>query len=189
MKIFLNIVSKISFILIAVTCVQFELTAQKTIVKGTIIDTSTKETVPFVNISFLGTSIGTISENDGSFYIETNLHIDSLSVSFVGYETQIFKIINGKIIELNINLKPVDTALDEIIVYAGENPAHRIFRNIIKNKKKNNPEKLEFFQCEIYNKLQLDINNITDKFQKRKVFKKISLVFYLKDSSDVLGKS
>ncbi len=189
MKIFLNIVSKISLILIAVTCVQFELSAQKTIVKGTIIDVSTKETVPFVNISFLGTSIGTISENDGSFYIETSLHIDSLSVSYIGYETQLFKIINGRIIELNINLKPVDTALDEITVYAGENPAHSIFRNIIKNKKENNPEKLEFFQCEIYNKLQLDINNITDKFQKRKVFNKFQFVFDLKDSSDVLGKS
>lgn len=189
MKISVNIVSKISLILITVICAHFEGFAQKTIVKGFIIDASTKETIPFVNISFPGTSIGTISENDGSFYLETNLHIDSLSVSYVGYETQMFKIKKEKFTELNIKLKPVDMVLDEITVFAGENPAHRIFRNIIKNKNKNNPEKLEYFQCEVYNKLQLDLNNITDKFQKRKVFNKFQFVFDLKDSSEVLGKS
>ena len=189
MKISLNIVSKISFILITVICIQVELSAQKTIVKGLIFDASTKEPVPFVNISFLGTSIGTISENDGNFYLETKIHIDSLSISYIGYETQVYKIGNGQTTQLNIYLNPVDMALGEITVFAGENPAHRIFRNIIKNKKKNNPEKLEYFQCEVYNKLQLDLNNITEKFQKRKVFKKFQFVFELKDTSGVLGKS
>jgi len=189
MKIALKIICKVSFILIIVSCVGYKSIAQKTIVKGIITDASTKEHVPFVNISFLGTSVGTISESNGNFYLETNISIDSLSISYIGYETQVFKIGKGKTTQLNINLKPVDMALGEITVFAGENPAHRIFRNIIKNKKKNNPEKLEYFRCEVYNKLQLDLNNITDKFQNRRVFKKFQFVFDMKDTSGVLGKS
>ena len=79
MKISINILLKISLILIIVNCVKYKSIAQKTIVKGIITDASTKEPVPFVNISFLGTSVGTISESNGNFYVETNISIDSLS--------------------------------------------------------------------------------------------------------------
>jgi len=184
MKFFLNIL----FIVI-ITFIQFEGSAQKTIVKGLITDELTKETIPFVNISFLNTSIGTITDTNGNFHLETDLLVDSLLISYIGYESQKIKIENRTITELDINLKLVDMALDEITIFAGENPALRIIRNIQKNKKKNNSEKLEYFQCNVYNKLQLDLSNINDKFQKRKAFNKFQFVFDLKDSSEVLGKT
>lgn len=163
--------------------------AQKTVIKGKIFDASSKEVLPFVNISFLNTEIGTITEEDGTFYLETTNPKDSIMVSYVGYKKQLIKIQKNKTQELTIELEPTETNLDEITVFAGENPAHPIFRNILKNKKANNPEKLEYFNCELYNKLQIDLNNVTDKFKSRKAFKKFQFVFELEDSSEVMGKT
>jgi hypothetical protein len=165
------------------------LLSQKTILKGRITDASTSEILPYVNISFLNTSIGTITEDNGTFYLETSINNDSILVSYVGYESQTLKIKKFKTQELDIKLVPTEMNLNEITVYAGENPAHPIFRNILKNKKTNNPEKLEHFNCEVYNKLQVDLNNVTEKFKQRKAFKKFQFVFELEDSSEVMGKT
>jgi hypothetical protein len=163
--------------------------SQKTVLKGSIIDASTNEILPYVNISFLNTNIGTITEDNGTFYLETTIDKDSILISYVGYESQILKIKKFKTQELEIKLVPTEMNLNEITVYAGENPAHPIFRSILKNKKMNNPEKLEHFNCEVYNKLQIDLNNVTEKFKQRKAFKKFQFVFELEDSSEVMGKT
>lgn len=162
---------------------------QKTIIKGKITDAATKEILPYVNISFTNSSIGTITMDDGNYLLETNTKHDSIQISYVGYQTQIIKIERNKSQVLDIELQPTDLNLNEITVYAGENPAHPIFRNIIKNKKENNPEKLEYFNCEVYNKLQIDLNNVTEKFKQRKAFKNFQFVFELEDSSETMGKT
>lgn len=166
-----------------------QLYSQKTIVRGVVLDASNKEPLPFVNISFSNTNIGTITEQDGSFRLETTKNNDTLLISYVGYESQLIKIKRFISQELNIELTPTEMNLGEITVFAGENPALPIFRNILENKKNNNPEKLEYFNCEVYNKLQIDLNNVTDKFKSRKAFKKFQFVFELEDSSEVMGKN
>jgi len=45
--------------------------SQQTKVRGKVIDSKTKEILPFVNISFIGTNIGTISDFNGEYFIET----------------------------------------------------------------------------------------------------------------------
>ncbi|MBN2758129.1 MAG: carboxypeptidase-like regulatory domain-containing protein [Bacteroidales bacterium] len=163
--------------------------AQKTIVKGVVTDASSNEALPFVNIAFNNINEGTITEMDGTFTVETSKAVDSISISYIGYTTQVVKVKRGTIQNLNINLVPSDLTLSEIVIYAGENPANQIIRNIIDNKKQNNPDKINYFGCEVYNKLQIDLNNITDKFKNRKVFKNFQFVFELQDSSEIMGKT
>jgi hypothetical protein len=43
--------------------------AQKTTVNGRVTDSETGEPIPYVNIGFQRSLVGTISENDGSFYL------------------------------------------------------------------------------------------------------------------------
>lgn len=163
--------------------------SQKTIVEGKVIDISTNEVIPFVNISFANSQIGTVTDNDGSFYIETAKKLDTISVVCIGYASQLIKIKTSVSQFINVALVPTDFTLGTVTVVPGENPAHPLFRNIIENKAKNNPEKLGYFHCEVYNKLQIDLNNITDKFKSRKAFNKFQFVFELEDSSAEMGKS
>ncbi|MBK8567682.1 MAG: carboxypeptidase-like regulatory domain-containing protein [Saprospiraceae bacterium] len=58
-----------------------------TSVKGVVTDAQTKEPLPFVNVAFVGTPVGTTTDLDGSYSMDTKWGSDSLQISFVGYET------------------------------------------------------------------------------------------------------
>ena len=67
-----------------------------TVVKGSVIDAETKESLMFVNVAFVGTNIGTDSDFDGKFVLESKFATDSIQVSYVGYETQTIAIEKGE---------------------------------------------------------------------------------------------
>ena len=79
--------------------------AQKTTtVFGTIRDAKNNESLPFVNVSFVGTAAGVSSTMEGNYSIETNENIDSICFTFLGYNSKKFKIKKGKAQALNISL-------------------------------------------------------------------------------------
>ena len=157
---------------------------QKTIVTGIIIDAIFKEPIPFVNVYFNETKIGTISDIDGRFALSSYYGSDTIVVSFIGYETEKIKIAKDGKQNINIILNELTTSLQEIIVTPSEvNPAHLIMKRVIKNKPINNREKLSSYEYETYNKIQLDINNFTEDFKKIKTFKKIDFIFNHLDTS------
>ena len=65
-------------------------------IKGKVIDAETKEALPFVNIGSLGTTVGTSTDFDGFYEIESQWMTDKLIVSYVGYDTDTVDIIVGK---------------------------------------------------------------------------------------------
>ncbi len=71
--------------LITFSCSGFNLFAQQTRVTGKVSDALTNEGIPFANVAFKGTSIGTVTDINGNFVIETDKPTDSLSASYVGY--------------------------------------------------------------------------------------------------------
>ncbi|HNP48197.1 MAG TPA: DUF5686 family protein, partial [Bacteroidia bacterium] len=73
--------------------------------------------------------------------------------------------------------------LPEVVIKAGENPALILLRKVLDNKPKNDRSELTSFQYESYNKLEFDINNITDKFKQKRIFKPFQFIFDNVDSS------
>jgi hypothetical protein len=157
--------------------------AQTTKVSGKIIDIVSHEPLPFVNILLKGTQVGVTSDVNGLYSISSTEKCDSIIVSYVGYN-RITKVIKrGVSQQMNIALSQgVD--LTEIEVRPGENPAHRILRKIIANKDKNNRERLDAYEYEVYNKVEFDLNNLSKKFQKNTLLKPFSFVFNDIDSSN-----
>lgn len=163
----------------------FSAQAQKTKVSGIVLDAATGDTLPFVNIYFQDTKIGTTSNLDGKYVLESYYASDTLMASFVGYQTFKVKIKRDVPQELVIKLVPTDQALPELVVLPNdENPAHPILRKVIKNKEINNREKLDFYEYEVYNKIELDLNNITEEFTESKAFRKFDFIFDNIDSTD-----
>lgn len=165
--------------------------SQATKIMGTITDANTKEPVPFANIVLQGTSIGATSGFDGYFSIETKKENipDTLVISYIGFKTQKVKIDRGIFQELQIELHPSEFTLKEVEIFPGENPAEVILRKIIANKDSNNKQNFEAFQYEVYTKVQLDLNNITEKLKNRKVLKPFKFIFNYVDTSTVNGKA
>ena len=161
------------------------LMAQRTIVSGKVYDAQTKEPLPYVNIGFKDSKIGTITDNDGNYKIETYYSTDSLSASFVGYKMLTKRVNQDHEQVINFALQPSTVQMKELVVHArnSENPAHKILRHIWANKASNNREKLDAYDYEAYNKIEFDVNNFSKDFTDKRLFKKFHFVFNYIDSS------
>ncbi|MEL6865562.1 MAG: DUF5686 family protein, partial [Bacteroidota bacterium] len=153
-------------------------------IKGRITDYDTEEGLPFCNVFIQGTTTGVSTDVDGYFTLTTSTKGDSLVASAIGYQNR-SKAINANLEEqmINFSLRSSDFTLSEVVIIAGENPANEIVRNIIKNKNQNRVEALDAYQCEAYNKVELDLDNIDEKFRQRKVFKPFEFIFENIDST------
>ncbi|MEZ4806649.1 MAG: DUF5686 family protein [Flavobacteriales bacterium] len=157
---------------------------QTTKVSGTVKDATTGETIPFANLAFVDSKIGTTTDFDGAFTLDTYYATDSLRISAVGYVTRTIPIRKEKaqvvVVELQagVELAPVE------IKPSGENPAFAILRKVVQHKPVNNREKLEAYQYDAYNKVEFDLNNITEEFTRKKLFKPFAFIFDNIDSTD-----
>lgn len=164
------------FVLLCVTS-QAWLSAQNTTVKGQVLDAETGEALPFVNVIFHNTRIGTTTDFDGMFTLSTAEKVDSVSISYIGYQKQVRAIEPGKLTQLKIQLLPDAAQLKEFVIKPGINPANIIIKRAQKNKKLYNIEKLEAYEYESYNRVQLAVDNLTDAFKERKLYKEITPLF------------
>lgn len=167
----------------------FSITAQITKIRGLVVDAESKAALPFVNVSFKGSAIGTVTDFEGRFFIETREAGDSLTISFVGYQPISLLVKKGAFQEFNVKLQPESILIDAVVVKPGENPAHPIMRKIIASKKNNNTENLDSYSYESYNKIQVDINNVEEERKNRKVFKQFQFVFDYIDTNTITGKT
>ncbi|HLR31478.1 MAG TPA: carboxypeptidase-like regulatory domain-containing protein, partial [Fodinibius sp.] len=84
------------------------------LIRGTVTDGQTGETLPGVNIMVKGTTIGTSTDQNGNYELDVPSYQDTLVVSFVGYQSR-EEPINGRQ-ELNIALQPQAIAGEELVV-------------------------------------------------------------------------
>lgn len=150
--------------------------AQETIVQGKVIDANSGDAVPFVNIVFKGTSIGTTTDFDGNYLIKSSLPTDSIQASYIGYVIKSKVVSKGIRQTINFQLLEETTNLQAVVVYAGENPAWEILRNVVKNKPGNDKRKLTGYEYETYSKIEVDVDNISDELRQNSIMKEISQV-------------
>ncbi len=160
----------------------------QTKVSGKVFDSETQEALPFVNLLFKGTKTGTTTDFDGNYSITTSENVDSLIISYVGYDRKSVKVKNGVDQSINIQLNHAGISLTEVVVKPGENPAHIILRKVIANKYRNDKERLDAYQYEVYNKVEFDLNNLSKEFQQKKLLKPINFIFNNIDSTNVNEK-
>jgi uncharacterized protein DUF5686/carboxypeptidase-like protein len=164
-------------------------------VKGVITDADTEELLPFVNVAFMGTSVGTTTDLDGSYSISTKWGSDSLQVSYLGYESITVGVKLGASQTLNFELHTaaINLSVVEVKVKRGNykrknNPAVELIKKVISHKDENRMGGQDFYEFDKYEKVELDLNNITDKFREKRAFKKFQFIFDFVDTSDLNGK-
>lgn len=150
--------------------------AQETVVAGKITDANSGDPLPFVNVYFTGTTIGVTSDFDGHFELRTNTPTDTLSVSYIGFKPRKKVIVRGVSQVINFQLEEDVTRLQEFVFEAGENPAYAILRNVVQNKLINDKRKLIAYEYDTYTKIEIDVDNITEKFRQKKLVQKITQV-------------
>jgi len=159
-------------------------------ISGKIFDVVTKEPIPFASVILKGTTTGVNTDFDGKFVLTTDKLSDTLVAIYIGYQRMAIAIKKGVSQNINIPFYALQDGvnLNEVIVKAGENPAHRIVKAAIAHKKRNDKASLDAYQYEVYNKIEFDLHNIPKKLKDRKAFKPIKFVFDNMDSANASEK-
>ena len=130
------------------------------IVTGRVIDSRTRESLAFVNIVINGSNKGGTTDIDGKFNLKSVQPIQSLRLTYVGYEPA--TVTPGSSTKgMLITMTQKDIDLQEVEILPGINPAHRIIRNAIDNRDINDPEKVKTFSYTAYDKTVFTADNDT----------------------------
>jgi len=165
----------------------------QTKVSGTIKD-NTGYPIAFANVIFTGSNEGTISNEDGRFYLESDKSYTEVSFSFVGYATKTVTLTQRTTYTMEIVIDEEASALDEVVIYTGKqskknNPAIDILRKIWENRRENGVKKFKQYQYDKYEKLEFDLNTIDSALINSKVFKGMEFIFDQTDTSKVTGNT
>jgi len=165
----------------------------QTKVSGIVIDEA-GEPVAFANVLFKNSTEGTITNDNGRFYMESDNSHEVLMVSFIGFESQEI-VLNSKVTyEMEIRLLEATEQLNEVILISGKqskknNPAVDILRKIWAKKRENGVRKFKQYAFDKYEKVEFDLNTIDSALMKRKIFKGLEFVFQDLDTSRITGKT
>ena len=103
----------------------------ETIIVGEIVNETTGEAIPNVNIHFRGTKIGTTSDEHGNYVLRVDMTGKAqLVFSAVGYFTQRFDIEPGTMAGLQVAMRERAAMLTEVVVAPNENPALELLRQV-----------------------------------------------------------
>lgn len=181
-----NIVLNILFLLI------FSVSFSQVKISGTVKDEQ-NNSIPFANILFVGSNTGTVSNENGKFYLESNTTYSEIEVSFLGFDTKIIPV-KSRDFNIVITLKEAASQLNEVFIYSGKvkkkgNPAIAILKKVWEKKRQNGIYLFDQYQYEKYEKLEFDINNVDSTLIESKLFNNIEFIFEGIDTSRVTGKA
>jgi transposase len=164
----------------------------QTKVGGIVVDKK-NQPISYANIVFKGSNEGTVSDENGKFYLESSKVYKEIAVAFVGYTTKDVDLSKSVTYNMKIVLNE-EEMLQEVVIYNGKtskknNPALAILRKIWERKRKNGLRMFNQYQYEKYEKVEFDLNTIDSAFMKQKIFKGMEFVFKKVDTSKVTGKT
>ncbi len=156
----------------------------QTFIEGQVFDAKTKEQVSYANIYIKGTTVGTTTNDTGYYQLKLTSKYDSISAAFLGYDekTQKIKIQAKQKIDFYL-IESQNMLVEAVIIGSKESLEDYLIRNILANKDKNDKKHLQNYNYESYNKIELDVKNMSEKFMNRKILKPFKFVFDNIDST------
>ncbi|MEP0302325.1 MAG: DUF5686 family protein [Maribacter dokdonensis] len=152
------------------------------------------EAVSFANVFFKNSTEGTITNDDGRFYLESENDYNTVIISFIGYTEYELELKNKVSYDLKIIMVEAAEQLNEVVLISGKqskknNPAVDILRKIWAKKRQNGVRQFDQYAFDKYEKVEFDLNTIDSALIKSKVFKGLEFVFQDLDTSRITGKT
>jgi len=178
-------------LLLSLLCTSLVLGQTK--ISGTVKD-NFGEPVAFANVIFKDSNEGTITNENGRFYLESDANYPEVIFSFIGYGDTQLTLTKRASYNLEVTLKEEASSLDEVVVYSGKqskknNPAIDILRKIWENRRENGVKKFKQYEYDKYEKLEFDLNTIDSGLIKSKIFKGMEFVWDQIDTSRITGNT
>lgn len=166
-----------SFLFLLIILGAFRASSQNKLIVGKIVNPFTKEPVPFASVQWKKNGNGILSDSSGLFTIRNSAFpLDSLLVGYVGYDMAAYFINSSRSDTLILYIGQLKQS-NEVFVKSKFSKGLRWWKTIVANKPKNDPFQYESYSYVLYNKLEIDLNNIKkEKFNNIKLMKPFGFV-------------
>ena len=165
-------------------------------IRGKVFDAKTGEALPFVDVGLKGTNVGVSTDLDGYYNIETRFPSDTVFASFIGYETVYKKITIGKTNKIDFRISEEGLVMEAVEIKVKKakyskknNPALELAKKVISNKYTNSLKGKDYYKYNQQEKINIDINNITEDFKNTRFIRKLDFLWDYIDTSEVNGKT
>ena len=150
--------------------------------------------IAYANVFFKNSNDGTITNENGRFYLETYDTHTSLVFSFVGYKTLEILLSEKNNFKMNIILEEESASLKEVVIFSGKqskknNPAIDILKKIWQNRRANGVKKFKQYTYNKYEKLEFDLNTIDSALINSRTFRGMEFIFDQVDTSRITGNT
>ena len=166
----------------------------RTIVTGVVKDAKTGEPLVGANVVMEKSTIGTITDSNGKYRIDTSNPSANIICSFIGYDSQVHPVHKGRTQTININLYQSSIAIDEVVVKPArkayrnkDNPAVELIDKVVEKKDENRKERFDYLEFRQYEKVQFAFSNVSDKFEQYGLFSKYRFIFNNIDTTKRIG--
>lgn len=157
-----------------------------TAVQGRVRDAETNEPIPFVQIVFEGTTIGTETDMDGKFTISNTQGLTKLQFRMMGYEAQTFKAVQGKTKKrVTVKMVPRGKTLQAVEITAKKgnskysrkhNPAVELVKKVIAHKEENRLEHVDQYHRQVYERLSMSLDDFNPDFEGKRIWRKLNFL-------------
>lgn len=134
-------------------------------ISGVVLDSATNAPLVFANVVLNNGPRGTITDLNGFFQIQSTDKVSSIRIKYIGYVTKTFPV-GSNTDSMVFKLAKSNYQLAEVTVLPSENPADRIIKNVVKNRKQNDPGNLPFFTYKAYEKTMVTLTEDSTKSKK-----------------------
>ncbi|MDB5249884.1 MAG: carboxypeptidase-like regulatory protein [Segetibacter sp.] len=189
------ITCRYTFVLLLLLCSSITSYSQ-TIVKGVIMDATTKQPLQSASVYFKGGK-GVTSAEDGSYILITNnARMSVVQFSHVGYKTISKTVAPNREHVVDISLELADAKVNVVVKtnkrgkYSNKNnPAVELIKQVIENKSKNRISSYDYVSYEQYEKMELLLSKTPEKLLNNPLLKNFKFIFENNDTTKIQGRA
>ena len=163
-------------------------------ISGYVSDTS-GGAVPYANVRIKGSGIGGTTDSKGYFSFTCPSERQTLCITAIGYREYQTVLDRNTVYPLHIELEDAVYEVGEIEVRPGRehytrhgNPAVQLIKEIVAGKDNNSPESSRYYSRERFERLDVALDNFSEKKLERPPYRKFQFLKEYIDTSSVSGK-
>jgi hypothetical protein len=159
--------------------------AQERLITGVVTDAKTGQPLFSCSVYALNSGNGVITDEKGKYTFSISNKTDSIAISMIGYKTVIKPVTKASEQVINFQAETAESEMAAVVlsVKPKYTKAQRLILKVIKNKPINDAFNNKTFQCQVYDKMEVDLKNLPEKLQKNRLMRPLAFAFNNQDTT------
>ena len=159
--------------------------AQDRIITGKVTDAKTGLPLFSCSVYALNSGNGVITDENGKYTFTISDKTDSIAISMISYKTVSKAVSKEPEQVINFEAEPSENEMEAVVVAIKSKytKAQRLILKVIKNKDRNDAFNNKTLECQVYDKMEVDLKNLPEKLQNNRLMRPLAFAFNNQDTT------